>query len=184
MTRKVHIVTMTRLNRALAKVNGELERHGVWDERLQKTAVYLVWFGRAFGWQHYGGSGEICIPAVSFNKLNDFFQGSYTALADVLRHEYGHALADTHRGLFRSRQFSSVFGGSHDNDRILFSYDPESHVTEYASINASEDFAEVFMLYLRHRGNLPTRFQKPALEAKWGFVTNVCGAIAAGRRRW
>jgi len=184
MRRKVHVITLTRLNRALAKVTRELERHGVWDERLQETDVYLVWFGRAFGWQYYGSSGEICIPAVSFDKLNDFFKGSYTALADVLRHEFGHALADTHRGLFRSRRFSSVFGAAHDNDRISFSYDSESHVTEYASVNASEDFAEIFMLYLRHRGKLPARFQKPAFEAKWGFVADVCEMIAAGRRRW
>ena len=86
------------LNRALARVIGELDLHGVWNDRMFAVDVHLVPGGSAYGYYHYGGTGRIAIPMLSLIRFVDLYHGEYTSLADVLRHEYGHALADTHRG--------------------------------------------------------------------------------------
>ncbi len=180
---KLCFVTLRRLNRALTRVTSDLDQHGLWDERVQAVPVYLASVGYAHGWQCYGGSGEICVPAVSLVRLGEYFHGPYTSLADVLRHEYGHALADTHRGLFRSRQFSSVFGSPHDSE-WGYEYDPDLHVSSYAATDCSEDFAETFMLYLKHGGQLPARFDTKAIRAKWQFVEQLGNVVKRGLRRW
>ena len=177
-------VTLPQLNRALGQVVRELNAHGLWDEKMAEVEVWLTPFDFVcYGWQYYGTTGEICIPAVSGAKLSDLWYGSYKPLADVLRHEYGHALADTHRGLFRSSRFRDAFYASHE-DESRFEHDPEFHVSEYAATNASEDFAECFMLFLRHTGRLPTAHQTSAKRQKWKFVGQVCQAVQAGRRSW
>ena len=181
--RPVRFLTLAALNRALTRVRAELDAHGLWTEAVAAVGVWLVPVGNAHGWQHYGSSGEIHVPAVSLLRLGDWVRGEYTALTDVLRHEYGHAVADTHRGLFRSRRFREAFGASHE-DPSAWEYDPDLHVTEYAASDASEDFAETFMLYLRARGRLPAPLDRPVIRRKWGFVRAVCGAIRHGRRRW
>jgi len=171
----MHIVTLTRLNRAVSDVQGELERHGFYDDKLAKIDVYLSWVGLALGWCWYGTTGNIHIPAVSLGKVYDRVRGeTRTSLRDVLRHEYGHALAHTHRGLFCSLPFKRAYGSHHDAD-VRWDYDPDRHVSEYAATSPSEDFAEVFMLYLRHDGEL---------RRKWRFIKDLSGAVARGQRRW
>jgi hypothetical protein len=167
--RKIHFVTRTRLNRALTQVARELKTHGAWTEKLQRVELYLVPVGAAYGWQNYGTGSEICIPAVSLMKMSDMYRGRYVPLSDVVRHEYAHALADTHRGLIRSRRFRDAFGTHHEDDDE-FEFDPRVHVSEYAAQNASEDFAETFMYYLRRKGELPRHLNWPAIRAKWRFV--------------
>lgn len=178
------IVTIWRLNRVLAEVRGELERHGFFDHKLRRIEVRLAWFGLAFGWCYYGTSGDIRIPAVSFGRLW-YVTGeqSYKSLPDVLRHEYGHALAHTHRGLVCSVPFKRAFGGHHDAD-IRHDYDPQRHVTEYAALSPSEDFAETFMLYLRHDGELPERFDTWRIRRKWRFIRDLGVAVSRGQWRW
>lgn len=180
---KTHFVTMASLNRALDRVVPELERHGFWDDAVEEIDVCLVPVGGAYGWQYFGEGGEIGIPAVSLSKLLDWWRGDYTALADVLRHEYGHAVADTHRGLVRSRQFVEAFQASHESD-IEWDYDPEIHVSEYAAFCPSEDFAEVCMLFLKRGGALPSHLDTPNIRAKWNFIRRLGRAIRAGQRRW
>ena len=180
---KIHIITRARLNRATQKVAGELNRHGIWNDRLREVPVMLVPVGVAYGWHWYGGSGEICIPRISLLKLHDFFTGSYTSLADVLRHEFGHAVADTHRGLFRSRHFTTAFGRTHEsNDRS--EYAPAIHISRYAATNSGEDFAENFMHYIRCQGNLPPKYATPAIRRKWQFIHALCRAIESGWAHW
>lgn len=180
----MHIVTITRLNRAVARVQTELDRHGFWDEPLADIDVYLVPFGGdCYGWQAYGGGGDISIPALSLAKLADWWHGNYTSLADVLRHEYGHAVADTHRGLIRSRRFTNAFDASHEA-AIEWTFDPEVHVTRYAAEDPSEDFAETFMAYLKDDGRLPAHLDTPAIRTKWRFIRTLGHAIQAGGRRW
>ncbi len=181
--RRIHILTLARLDRATQKVTIELHHQGLWDARLRNVPIILVPAGIAYGWQWYGGSGEICIPRVSLLKLHDFFTGNYMSLADVLRHEFGHAVADTHRGLFRSRHFTTAFDRSHEsNDRS--EYAPATHISRYAATNPSEDFAENFMHYIRCRGNLPSKHATPAIRRKWQFINALCRAIECGRTRW
>ena len=186
----MHIVTLTRLNRAVSDVQGELERHGFYDDKLAKVEVYLSWVGLALGWCWYGTTGNIHIPAVSLGKVYDRVRGeTRTSLRDVLRHEYGHALAHTHRGLFCSLPFKRAYGSHHDAD-VRWDYDPDRHVSEYAATSPSEDFAEVFMLYLRHDGELPfrwlsaQRFGAWRIRRKWQFIKDLSGAVRRGQRRW
>jgi hypothetical protein len=181
---RIHVVTPENLARARRRVIGELQRHGFWDEDLAAVAVELTWLGSAYGWQYYGSSGEIRIPRISVARLQDRWnQSSYVSLADVLRHEYGHALADTHRGLFRSRRFSGAFGAPHDGEGEG-TYDPLHFVSEWAATNAAEDYAETFALYLRHDGRLPSRLDTPAIREKWRFVRDLGKCMRAGRRTW
>ena len=179
------IVTLTRLNHAVSDVQGELQRHGFYDERLAKVDVYLSWVGYAYGWCWYGTSGNIHIPAISLGKMFEQVLGvSRTSLRDVIRHEYGHALAHTHRALFCSVPFKRAFGSHHDAD-IRSNYDPERHVTPYAATSPGEDFAEVFTLYLRHDGELPERFVDSwRIRRKWRFIKELSSAVCRGQRRW
>jgi hypothetical protein len=180
----VNIVTLTRLNRAVSDVQRELEEQGFYDERLARIDVYLSWAGYAYGWCWYGSSGNIHIPAVSFGKIFERVVGtSRTTLRDVVRHEYGHALAHTHRGLFCSVPFKRAFGTHHDAD-VQSDYDPERHVTPYAATSPSEDFAETFMFYLRHNGELPDWLNTWRIRRKWRFVRELGGAVRRGQRRW
>jgi hypothetical protein len=179
------IVTLARLNWALRQVVEELERHGLWDEQLDRINVYLVpWSWACYGWQHYGSTGDICIPSISVARLADRIRGHELPLTDILRHEYGHALAYISRRLFRSSWFRQAFGASHEKERASFVYDPRFHVSPYAAINASEDFAETFVLFLRHRGRLPAAHRTPAKQAKWTFIRNVCSALRRGQKSW
>jgi len=180
---KVHIITLARLNRATQKVAGELRHHGLWSDRLHDVPVVLVPLGYVYGWQNYGGSGEICIPRVSLLKLYDLFTGNYIGLADVIRHEYGHAIADQHRGLFRSRHFTNAFGQPHESS-VASEYDAAHHVSAYAATEAGEDYAETFMLYLRHRGVLPAKHTTETIRRKWHFIHALCRAIHNGQARW
>lgn len=178
------IVTISELERDNDLVVDELERFGFYDERMEAVEVYLTWAGDSFGWQNYGGDGHINVPALSLARLRKYLGYETATLRDVLRHEYAHAVADTHRGLMHSRRFSTAFGGSHGSERGV-RYDRARHVTRYAASNPGEDFAEVFMKYLKHRGRMPKRFRsRPAIVLKWNFVRDLGRAIRAGERRW
>ncbi len=145
--------------------------------------VYLVALGVAYGWHWYGGSGEIHVPRISWSRLSHLFSGGYTSLRDVLRHEYAHAIADTHRGLIRSEKFGDAFGAAHSWD-FEWEHDPDHHVTSYAATAPAEDFAETFMLYLRHGGRLPARHGTMPIRRKWRFIRDLGEALMRGRRRW
>jgi hypothetical protein len=179
----MNIITLKRLNKALFQVQTELENLGFYDESIQAVDVYLIIAGVAYGWHYYGSSGNIHIPAISFGKIVDLFSRRYTSLRDILRHEYAHAIADTHRGLFRSSRFSDAFDGSHESS-VAWEFDPDLHLTQYAATSSSEDFAETFMFYLRHGGVLPTARATPAIRRKWSFICRLGNAIGRGRRRW
>lgn len=180
----MNIVTLNRLNRAVSDVQSELDAHGFLDRKLAEVDVYLSWCGVALGWCWYGTTGDIHIPAVSIGKLYECIRGeSRTSLRDVVRHEYGHALAHTHKGLFCSVPFKRAFGSHHDAD-IQWDYDAERHVTSYAATSPSEDFAETFMLYLRHNGDLPQRLNTWRIRRKWRFIKDLSGAVSRGQRRW
>jgi hypothetical protein len=180
--RKTHIVSLACLQRASLRVAAELSQHGLWTERLQTVPVTLVPVGACYGWHSYDGVGRISIPCVSLLKLRDLLCGSYTGVADVVRHEYAHAIANMHRGLFRSRYFSEAYGRPHDSI-VRVRYDPDQHVSHYAATAAAEDFAETFMIYLRRGGHEP-RYFPPAIKRKWRFISALCRAIQAGRTRW
>lgn len=177
------LVTQSQLDLANYAVTCELDRHGFYDHRVQAIDTHLVIFGFAYGWQWYGSTGEINIPRVSLSRLFHIWNGGYTSLRDVLRHEFAHAIADTHRGLFRSSYFSEAFGAAHHWD-FGWEHDPEHHVSEYAATAPAEDFAETFMFFLRHNGVLPPRLKTAAIMRKWRFIQRLSRAMMKGMRRW
>jgi hypothetical protein len=179
----MHFVTQAGLGRANYAVTCELDAHGFYDAYVQAVNTRLVPLGVAYGWHSFGGSGDISIPRVSLARLSHIWRGGYTSLRDVLRHEFAHAIADTHRGLFRSAFFSDSFGAGHHWD-FEWEYDPEQHVSEYAATAPAEDFAETFMLYIRHRGRLPEWHATRPIDRKWKFIRLLSEAISCGLRRW
>ena len=179
----MQFITQTQLDQAEYAVRRQLAAHGFYDHHVAAVPTLLVPIGCAYGWQYYGSTGEICIPRVSLSRLFDFCQGTYTALRDVLRHEFAHAIADTHRGLFRSARFSEQFGASHEA-QLQWEYDPEHHVSPYAAKDPSEDFAETFMVYVRRGGRLPARHATAPIRHKWRFIRSLSAAISTGCRRW
>ena len=182
--KKHWVITLKKLNSALADVRAELDKFGFWNPRLANIDVYLTWFGSAYGWQHYRTSGVIEITAFSLCRLCEAIPGSESVpLRDIVRHEYAHAIADGNRGLMRSSQFRRAFGKHHDSDSPSV-YSPDMHVSKYAAEDAGEDFAEVSMCYLKYSGKLPRRLDTPAIRKKWGFVSQLCSQIQSGKRRW
>jgi len=180
---RIHVVTLPRLRRALQRVSRELTSHGFLDEKLDEVEVYLVPFGTCYGWKWNERFGHISIPAISLDRLKDRLVGAYTALIDVLRHEYGHAVADTHPGLIRSRLFRRAFFAHYDNV-APFDYEPDFHFTRYGSSCAMEDFADAFMLFLKHKGRLPAAHSTQAKRRKWSFIRKLGRAIGQGKGRW
>ena len=177
------IISLSQLNSANYAVTRELKSLGLYDEPMERVDTFLVPVGCAYGWQYYGSTGEINIPCVSLSKIRDHFTRSYVSLRDVLRHEFGHALADTHRGLFRSSQFVDAFGASHGWD-IEWEHDSYHHVTDYAATAPAEDYAEVFMFYIRHAGVLPSNIDTHPIRRKWRFIDHLRKAVSRGQKRW
>lgn len=179
-------ITQAHLDRAVARVQLELVDHGLWTNNVSMVQVNLVARGEAYaeyGWLTTGDAGEIIVRALSEAMLIEAKQGTAVPTVDILRHEYGHALANIYKGLIRSRQFSSVFGASYDNE-IRFDYDSTFHVTRYAATNASEDFAETFMFYLKHRGRLSRKHDTQLIRRKWRFIARFCASVRRGNARW
>ena len=175
---KVHIVTLPRLRRAVQTVRRELRELGFWDDAVAEIDVKLVTTGYAYGWQWHGIGGDIEVPKFSASRLMDHLGlgNGYLPLVMVLRHEFGHALADTHRHLVETKRFEKAFWAPYDDDTVD-EYDPDLHVTPYAAWNCQEDFAEVFAKFLKHGGRLPKIFDTPTIRAKWKFVKWMVGRI-------
>ena len=104
------------------------------------------------------------------------------SLQDVLRHEYGHAVADLYPRLIRSWRFRWAFGGRYHDEQPASDYHPKKHVTEYAATLPMEDFSEVFTYYVKHNGTLPRHFNTAAIRRKWKYVARLVRIIHAERR--
>jgi hypothetical protein len=183
---KIHVVTLPRLQRALDVVRSELDDHGVWTDLLSDVDVYLETLHplamAAYGWHYADGQGWISIPAMSLPRLAHAIGfGQYVSLRDVLRHEYAHAIAHLYPDVLRRLRFASVFGHGYGSG-IMSDFDSEQHVTPYAASEPAEDFAETVMEYLRHRGDLPTKWGTQPIRTKWSYVRKLCVAINSGQR--
>jgi hypothetical protein len=165
--------SFNQLKTALDIVQDELIQHNFWDIKLSKIVVSWAPYSNAYGFQKYYTSGEIIIPAFSKSKFSELFNAPYVSLKDILRHEYAHAFAYTHRKLIRSKEFRLAFGTFHDDVNTSWIYDPKFFISEYASTNPMEDFAETFMYYLEYSGKLPRKFNYPIIKQKWKFIANL-----------
>jgi len=154
----MRIVTLRRLIGAYRDVRREMRDVGIWTPAMHAVEVNLVPIGVALGWKWQGLHGHIDIPAVSVYRLAQAFVdlGSYRSLRHVLRHEFGHALADSHRSaLVRHGAFRRTFGGSYDNRSRPYAQWP------------CELFADAFAIYLRGGGY---RTRHPEAKAICGDV--------------
>jgi len=101
-------------------------------------------------------------------------------ILDVLRHEFGHALADRYRRFFRGGIFKTAFGASYGEKNVFDGDDwTDGYVSEYAATMTREDFAETFMLFMKHKGVLPTCYRgNRMIERKWRVVGKIVGGCA------
>jgi hypothetical protein len=179
-------ITLARLDKAARRVRSEMGAHGLWTEPVAGVQILLIDTGESYAeyeWVGTGDSGVIVVRAIATARRVEARQGTFTPLVDILCHEYAHALANIYKGLIRSRQFTMAFGASYDNHE-RFAYSPETHMTEYAATNASEDFAETFMRFLKHGGELPAAYDTEFIRRKWRFVARFCASVRRGKSRW
>jgi hypothetical protein len=146
------------------------------------------WFTHLIGYEE----GVIYLPADLPRKA--YVPGE--TLADVIRHEYAHAWHWLEPEFFERPWFQRAFGGDYEegeiapqhlfeqklirshkskieqcrNDRERLAYVRrlfnQDFVSEYAATLFCEDFAETFMVYLRHRKNLSRYKNRPGVFKK------------------
>lgn len=198
------ITSYEQVSRAYNKVRMELWKLGIlWDgSRLDEVECHyekLTRYGLAGlgGYMGFcedpkrrdgtGGDGNIHIPAV-YNGLDWRLRWTNKDSAnDVLRHEFGHALADRYpKALQKGALFRKAFGGAY-SDKPARGTDPADWegrcVSGYAATQTREDFAETFMLYVKHKGKMPAKYAKsPAICRKWKAVAEIVRRVAAAER--
>lgn len=181
------------LTRAFNRVRRELSSMGILFDgsRLDGVECYLACLPRnVFNREEWGcylaqgfcDCGVIFVPNVDFAAFN----GGRRILADVLRHEFGHALVDLYGkslGEDFTVLFAKAFGGPY-GARLRPKKEQASwegkYVSAYAATATREDFAETFMLFMKHKGKMPARFcGKRAVEMKWNAVAKIVKSIAA-----
>ena len=133
-------------------------------------------------------TGEIEFPSV-YLPIQSLWRdlGTKANAPDVIRHEFGHALADLYPGaLKKGGTFRAAFGGPYGEDpaeeRGADGWE-NRYVSEYATSATQEDFAETFMLFVKHKGKIPAKFaKKPAIRKKWKAVAEIVKRVAAATK--
>jgi hypothetical protein len=170
------------LDRARSDVLRELSHAGLLTERIARVQVVrpLVHLGRRVGSYEMGGAGVISVPALTLGRFWEYARRTtWTALRDVLRHEYAHALADHHPDVVKHAEFRKCFGGGYHQENPAGHHDAASHASEYAASSPSEDFAETVMMYLKRGGDLDGFQSRPIVRAKLNFVARIARRLNA-----
>lgn len=124
---------------------------------------------------------NIHIPAVFPPALLTWYKNWYENrfMSDVLRHEFGHALAARFSKFFHDKRFRKAFGGIYGVLKVAEDGDESDYVSAYARKYTQEDFAETFMFFLKHKGVLPRKYAyREAVRTKWETVAAICADIA------
>jgi len=191
---KVH-TSFETVSRAYNKVRVELWKLGIlWDgSKLERVpCVYdpfapLAALGGTMGW-YDPEKKRIEFPSV-YLPIQSLWKdlGAKANALDVIRHEFGHALADLYPGaLKKGGVFRAAFGGSYGGtpaeERGVDGWE-ERYVSEYATSATQEDFAETFMLFVKHKGKIPAKFAKmPPVRKKWKAVAEIVKRVVAATR--
>ena len=181
------------VTRAYNKVRTELWNLGVlWDgSKLDGVeCIYAPLEPRGLiGWMGFYNFGDrnIYFPTVYNGLALDFRWYDKNPALDVMRHEFGHALAHRYPEALREGDlFLRAFGGPYGK-RPARGTDPDDWegrcVTPYAATKTQEDFAETFMLFMKHKGKIPAKFaKKPTIRKKWKAVAEIVKRVAAAKR--
>jgi hypothetical protein len=142
----VRIQYASTIFRAADRVILELKRLNLYEP----VDIHAIPFGMdALGYCVSEGRPEIHIPVISGARFAELLPGrAYTSLADVLRHEFGHAYDFAGRSRTFRKRYWNLFGRSQKE----FEFDEDLHITEYAATNSNEDFAECFMMFVKWSG--------------------------------
>jgi len=76
MKRKLTFASAEASSRAHKDVVAELRQVGCWTESLSELKVRQSLFGLSYGYQCYGGDGDIVIPKFSVSRLVEQVAGA------------------------------------------------------------------------------------------------------------
>ena len=186
------MISLKQTNSAALSVQRELFAVGLWYEntKLIKTNVYwsampCLGITDALGFFTIGVSfmnkiqgleeGHIYIPKW---VLSQGFNQNRGSLREIIRHEYGHAVAHYYPELIdNSTDFEKVFGAAYYSNEPT-GMEEVAYISAYAASMPMEDFAETFMVFVRRKGIVPSKISNKKLLAKWQFLANLCNIIS------
>lgn len=184
-------ISKRQVESAVLDVRGELAALGLWNGASRLRSAEVFWCAlpqlispRALGFFTHAiwrwaaalgyAPGHIYIPSFVFGV-------GTRSLRNVVRHEYGHAVAHYYPALIqRSRRFTAIFGGRYARGTPAPGASVRSgdFITPYAASEPAEDFCETFMVFVRRGGQPPAR-SSPAVRRKFSFVAEIAATIDA-----
>ena len=187
--------SFNEVSRAYNKVRMELWHLGVlWDgskldgvECIYDQIAPIAALSGTMGW-YDPDSKDITFPSVYLPIMALWRDLGVKANAlDVIRHEFGHALADLYPGaLKKGGLFRAAFGGTYGEnpaEECVADGWGDRYVSEYATSMTQEDFAETFMLFVKHKGKIPAKYaKKPVIRKKWKAVAEIVKRVAKATR--
>ena len=180
-------VSQTEAFRAFDAVCRELRDVGLMKRGGELEGIECMWHPEEIGSVGVLGCGlsDFATEGYYWNRTIHlpawgFWFGSADGIRNVVRHEFGHAVADVYRTELDRAVFRRAFGapcGRRSVARFRRNWE-ETCVSKYASKNTEEDWAETFMLFVQRKGRMPARFRGlPDVEAKWDAVGTILESI-------
>ena len=176
----------TGVKSALYRVRSELKDMGLLSQNSRLSKVKVIHDGLSVnGLSGFVGimgfydpqTQNIHIPAIWPAALLPWYKER--RMTDVLRHEFGHALEGKFSKFFHDERFRKAFGGEYGVIAVARDGDERNYVSSYARKITQEDFAETFMLFMKHKGILPRELsRRKAIRLKWETVAAICQDIA------
>ena len=175
---------------AAYRVRRELKGMGLLFDKSRLSKVQVIYEGLTYnGFASFKGimgfydplTRNIHIPAmwpaVLLPEVLPWYHDR--CMADVLRHEFGHALEGKYSKFFHDERFIKAFGDEYGENHVAKDGDERNYVSKYARTCTQEDFTETFMLFMKHKAVLPREFaRRKAIRTKWETVAAICQDIA------
>lgn len=180
-------ITKSQAFRAFDDVCRELRAVGLMKSGGELESVECMWHPEGIGSVGVLGFGfsDLATEGYYWNRTIHlpawgYWFRSTDGIRNVIRHEFGHAVADVDNAIFRGATFRKAFGAPYGRRSIprFRNNAAETCVSKYAATCTREDWAETFMLFLQHKGRMPTRFRGlPDIEAKWEATRKILSRI-------